>query len=465
MPARRPNILFLMTDQQRWDALGCIGGQIRTPNLDRIAAEGVRFTRCISVSPECIPSRVSLATGLYPHNTCVWENVRYTLPPDSITWMQSLRALGYRTSILGKTHWHPHEGDLRTREHLLRAYGFDYVHEVTGPRASMHCLSHMTARWQERGVWEAFRRDYEERFATNSLLVRPSALPLEEYYDVYVGQQAVHYLQRFQGSEPWFCWVSFPGPHEPWDAPEPYASMYNPEHMPPPLPPEQSRIDRPTGSIDQRPSESRAPEPLGMIQQMRASYAGSVTLIDDQIGEILEVIERRGELDSTIIVFTSDHGEMNGDHGLIYKSTFYRSSVNVPFIIRLPQGTRSGIQGRTCESLVETIDIGPTLAELAGTRLTHQQFGKSQVPCLMNPNSEVRSDAISEISGEVMLMDHEWKAAINRNGQVYMLFHQGDEPEESANLAGRTEVAHVEVSLRLLILRRLLEAQIRLSRA
>jgi len=115
----KPNILFVMTDQQRWDAMGCSGDWVDTPNLDRIAAEGVRFSNCVTTSPICIPARVSLATGRYPHTTTLWNNADYTLPPDHPTWMNALRDAGYRTSLFGKIHLYPHHGDLREREDLL----------------------------------------------------------------------------------------------------------------------------------------------------------------------------------------------------------------------------------------------------------------------------------------------------------------------------------------------------------
>ncbi len=130
---RGPNILLLMTDQQRWDAMGCSGGRVRTPNLDRIAAEGVRFSNCVATSPVCIPTRLSLATGLYPHNTGVWNNMQHQMPADAPTWMQAVRDAGYRTSLFGKTHLHPHNGDLRDREGLMNAYGLDDVNEIGGP--------------------------------------------------------------------------------------------------------------------------------------------------------------------------------------------------------------------------------------------------------------------------------------------------------------------------------------------
>ena len=150
--SRKPNILFLMTDQQRADALGCSGGWVRTPHLDRIAREGVRFSNCVTTSPVCIPARVSLATGRYPHNTGVWDNGAFTLPADAPTWMRAIREAGYRTSLFGKTHLHPHGGDLRDRVDLMHAYGLDDVDEIGGPRASARVLSHMTARWQAKGL-------------------------------------------------------------------------------------------------------------------------------------------------------------------------------------------------------------------------------------------------------------------------------------------------------------------------
>ena len=459
----RPNILFLMTDQHRWDALGCVAGWVQTPHLDRLASEGVRFTGCIATSPECIPARVSLASGLYPHNTGVWDNIAYTLPAGTPTWMRAIQAGGYRTSFFGKSHWHPHRGDIRSRENLMKEYGFDDVNEVPGPRTSMHCLSHMTAGWQAKGLWDEFKRDLTERIQTNPFLVRPSTLPLQEYYDVYVGQQAVDYLQKYQRDQPWFCWVSFPGPHAPWDAPEPYASMYDPAAMPLPIPPTSDQDKTASSNVLRRRTKATGLA-VWDIQQMRANYAGKVSLIDDQVGQIVETVQHRRELDRTIIIFTSDHGEMNGDHGLIYKSNFYRSAVSVPLLIRLPGPMGDAVAGKTCSNLVESFDIGPTLVDLVGGKLAFQQFGRSLVPYLRSGADKGRSVAISEFLGEIMIMDHVWKAAINPDGTVYQLFQVQDDPDELTNLAGRPEVAEVETELRLRAFRQVLQTQMDLGR-
>ena len=451
-----PNILLLMTDQQRWDAMGCSGDWVQTPNLDRIAGEGVQFTNCVTTSPVCIPTRLSLATGLYPHNTHVWNNMNHLMPPETPTWMQAVREAGYRTSLFGKTHLHPHNGDLREREGLMNAYGLDDVNEIGGPRASANVLSHMTAEWESKGLWDGYRADYRERFGTKPYLVRPSTLGLENYADVYVGQQAKQYLQNYDREEPWCCWVSFGGPHEPWDTPEPYASMYDPEQMPPAVP-RPPVGERPRGHLDRLMQRMNPKFESGEIGRLRANYAGNVTLIDDQIGEILDAIEARGELDNTVIVHTSDHGEMNGDYGLIYKGNFLNGAVRIPLLVRTPDSTNAG---SICDSPVEWIDIGPTLVEAAGGELEHRQFGKSLCPVLTNPEVTHRDFAISEIQGEIMLLNQEWKAVLNANGEVYLLFDVENDPNETENLAGRPEVADVETALRLQILERLMQTQL-----
>ena len=455
----KPNILFLMTDQQRWDAMGCSGGWVRTPALDRIASEGVRFTQCVTTTPICIPARVTLATGRYPHNNAVWNNMDYAMPPEAPTWMRALRDIGYRTSLFGKTHLHPHRGDLREREHLLNAYGLDDVDEIGGPRASARVMSHMTAMWQDKGLLDAYRADFDERFANKPHVARPSVLPLEDYADVYVGQQAKRYLAGYARDEPWFCWVSFGGPHEPWDAPEPYASMYEPDAMPAPVPPSVDEQPRPRGWLDRRMEHAPVLE-AGDEAAMRANYAGNVSLIDDQIGQILDVVEQRGELDNTVIGFTSDHGEMNGDWGLIYKMVFLDGSVRVPMLVRTPATARDD-SGRVSDTLVENCDLGPTLVELAGGELDHRQFARSLVPALADTNAAHRDRAISEIRGEFMLMTRDWKMALNREGKAYMLFDRNADPEESRNLAGLPEYRAVENDLRLRTLEHIATSQLK----
>ena len=453
-----PNVLFLMTDQQRWDAQSHIADWCQTPNLDLIASEGVSFTQCVTTTPICIPARVTLATGLYPHNTHVWTNIQYSLPTTSQTWMKTLRDLGYRTSMFGKTHLHPHRGDLREREHLLNEWGIDDVNEIGGPRASAAVMSHMTALWEEKGLLQAYRDDFADRFSTKPHVVRPSTLPLEYYADVYVGQQAKNYLANYERDQPWMCWVSWGGPHEPWDAPEPYASMYDPVDMPKPLPRFTSAKDRPHGYLDVF-MERRSPKfDEGDESRMRANYAGNVSLIDEQIGQIIDTIKDRGEWDQTIVAFTSDHGEMNGDHGLIYKMNFLDGAVRVPLLFRSPEAVENG--GILNNHLVENVDLGATVVDLVGSELDYRQHGESLKAGFNGDVPSKRTGVISEFAGEIMFTNESWKCALNREGELYLLFDRIGDPSESRNLANLPDMKDVEIQLRKEIVERLASTQL-----
>ena len=489
----KPNILLIMADQFRFDATGSNGGWAKTPFLDRLAKEGINYTNCYTNSPICMPTRISMATGLYPHNTNVWSNIQYFLPTSAKTWTRVIRQCGYRTAVFGKTHlYHHHVKDMREHENILKACGFDVIDEIPGPRACARMKCNLTERWQRKGLLQAYIEDYRDRFATKPHVVRPSILPLEEYADVYVAEQARRFLADYSQSEPWFCWLSFGGPHEPWDTPEPYASMYDPERMPDPIMPIEDGHLRPVGNLDSlrgrksrnwvQAQDQRAADPAGRrkgseyvsslaevtetnkfspdfepgdIKQMRANYAGNVTLIDEQIGAVLSILEQRGGLDNTVVVFTSDHGEMNGDYGLVYKKNFLNGAVKVPLIVRTPWTAQGSVGGKTCPSIVEWFDLGATLTEMAGGRLDYRQFAESFGRTLADPSETHRTDALSEVLGEHMLADQEWKIAVNTQGQAYLLFNLREDPAERRNLAGLREYRAIEDQLRLRILERI----------
>jgi arylsulfatase len=435
-----------MCDQLRADALGCTGGWVKTPNIDRIARRGIRFANCVTNSPVCLPARISLAIGQYPHNTGVWDNCPYELPEGTPTWMAAIRAAGYRTSLFGKSALHRRGPDIRKFEYVLNSYGLDDVDEIRGPRASAETICHMTTRWESLGLLEAFKKDIAERTGKNKTLVRPSPLPLQEYYDVYVGQQAKKYLRDYKRAEPWFCWMSFGGPHEPWDTPEPYASMYRAEDMPAPLPRPPLRPAGPKGELDERFGEAR--DKIDNAQELRASYAGKITLIDDQVGEVLNAIESRGELDRTIVLFTSDHGEMNADYGLIYKSNFLNPAVRIPLIVSRPELEHSPRAEAIGDQLVELFDVGPTLAELAGAKITYPNFARSFAAVGQDATVKQREFGLSEFKKELMYLDHDWKLMLNVALEPYRLFDVKNDPAEMQDLVDRKEhkalIAHLK---------------------
>jgi len=349
--------------------------------------------------------------------------------------MGAIRDAGYRTSLFGKSALHRRGPDLREFEHVLHSYGLDDVDEIRGPRASVETICHMTARWESLGLLKAFQEDIKSRVGKNKTLVRPSPLPLAEYYDVYVGQRAKNYLHNYKRDQPWFCWVSFAGPHEPWDTPEPYASMYRADDMPEPLKRPSIRRNGHTGELDRKFAETTN-ERIDNARELRASYAGKVTLIDDQIGEILNEIETRGESDRTIVLFTSDHGEMNGDYDLIHKSNFLNPAVRIPLIVKTPEMKTSSLAGQIIDTPVELFDAGPTLRDFAQAKITHSQFAKSLMGMLQDSSHDHRTFAVSEFVHETMYLDRDWKLMLNRDDAAYRLFDLKNDPAEQNDLVG-----------------------------
>jgi arylsulfatase len=455
-----PNLLFVLTDQQRGDALGAVSPWIRTPALDRLAREGTRFRRCVTPSPGCIPARFSLMTGLYPHNTGIWTGGHFTLPAEARTWVRAIRDAGYRTSLVGKTHLHPQTGDLRDRRPLVQSWGFDDVTEIAGPHASAWSQSDLTDEWARAGLLDAFVADLEERRSAGGDLVRPSPLGFEHHYDSFVGRRAIELVRGYGSDRPWFLWVGFGGPHEPWDAPEPYASMYDPSELPPPLPPIESVLpDRPRGRLlDERVEQDAdrhaalSPDQLAAV---RGNYAGKVSLVDHWVGELLAAVEERGDLDRTLVVFASDHGEHAGDHGLFHKNTFLEPSVTVPLVIRLP-----GAAARVASEPVELIDVGATLADAAGAELGYPQWGRSLLPVVRGDAPFAREFAIVEHRAEAMVVDARWKVAFNSDGAAYQSTDLETDPDERRNLAGTAEVRAVEEAARERLLGRVLQTQL-----
>lgn len=461
----RPHILILMPDQLRADALGCAGNPaIRTPNIDHIAREGVLFTHAYTVCPICMPARASFVDGLYPHNHRMWTNAGSLSPADE-TLFHHLQAHGYFVAYIGKSHFYPHKrGDhLRHHEDYMRARGIDYVHETTGPWATLYTDSYMTDEWQERGLLTAFRDDYKRRRATGPRAVWPSPLPTDAFLDSYIGRQAVAFIRSYEGRRPLCLFVGFGGPHEPWDAPEDYATMYDPETMPEAIPPEETPEWAPPYAA-QRAREGRIEAMTDEdIRRIRANYYGKISLIDRWIGEILDALADRGWLDETMIIFWSDHGEMAGDHSRLHKSVFYESSVHVPLIIRHPE--ISG--GRTIPALVEIIDVFPTLLDAIGAPSSSRCMGQSLWPILRGETVSHRDQVLSEIYAfgcyNYMIRTPRYKYAMDGDGQGYMLFDLEADPLEQRNLLGHPDARDIEEDLKIRLLHAITSCQTRFA--
>ena len=450
----RPNLLLVMCDQLRFDALGSTGGPGATPQIDALARDGATFTTCVAASPQCVPARIAFATGRYPHQSGVWQNQDIDLAPGTPTWMGALRSAGYRTALIGKSHLHRHDGDLRDREPLMHAIGFDHVDEIPGPTACMTVGSHMTELWRREGWLDRYRADLQDRFERHPWIARPSVLPLALYADVYVGTRSARWLADLPAGSPWFLTVGFSGPHDPWDAPEPYASRYDPAAMPAPRPAPVDAAPRPPGEFDEHAAAQRRRLALAPhdIAALRANYAGKVALIDDEVGRVVEAVRMRGELDRTVIVFTSDHGEMNGDAGLLYKSTFLDGAALVPLVVRAP-----GVRARSARiaAPVESFDIAATLADFGGAALPPRFRCRSLRPMLDDAGARTRDEALCEFKREVMMVEDRWKLALNVRGEPYQLFDRRGDPLEAVNLAGDPAHGEVAASLAMRIVGRL----------
>ena len=423
----RPNILFIMTDQQRFDYLGSAGADfLRTPNMDRLAASGIRFANCFSNSPLCTPARVSLATGLDPVRTGCLDNNSF-LSPELTTYYMRLRDCGYRVGCVGKLdlakpdHYNGRYGD---RPCVFR-WGFTHPEEVEG---KCHSLMGPTPLGpygfflEERGLYQAY---YEERCSRRGYerMYKPSELPAESFLDAYQGRRAVEWLEHIPVDFPWHYFVSFSGPHSPHDPPREYFERYAETTMPPPTP--RPCVGRPrcygTGG------KSLADDPPLMTETRRA-YCAYIELIDEWIGRMLDVLAQRGMADNTYVFFSADHGEMLGDLALFGKSVPYEPSLHVPLIVTGP-GVRGG---RVSEALIEMSDINPTICHLAGLPTQEGIDARSFHACLEGAAASHRSEAVASHRNWRCVRTERHKLVENGNdeGELYDL---ANDPHEEDN--------------------------------
>ena len=358
-----PNILFICTDQQRFDALGCYGSPyIQTPAIDALAAEGVLFERCIVQSPVCAPSRASLMTGQYPRTHGLWGN-GVALPDHQPLFTKALADSGYDCGSIGKMHLSACFGG-RTERRLDDGFRFfAWAHDPS--HGSPENAYHQWLQHKFPDLYaEASGSDERKRPVTFD------TMPTEAHYSRWTSETAIDFLESARDPEkPFFLWVNFYDPHHPFVAPQEYLDRYNPANLPEP-------VEFP-GELETKPeiqreasAESYAGHARGFatygakgIKQIIAAYYAMVSLIDDEVKRILDRLDTLGLADDTIVIFTSDHGEMLGDHQLLLKGPMlYEPAVRVPLIMRwpghLPAGERRGV-------LVEWIDLNPTFLELA----------------------------------------------------------------------------------------------------
>ena len=440
---RARNVVFIVADQLRADCVGCYGNSIvRTPHLDRLARDGARFDAAFCQHPQCAPSRASFMTGRYPHITgCISNYV--AMNPAELTLGEYLRQNGFATSAFGKSHLF---------EQKTRA-GFAFTALCGGQNSERKDAETMGEPdnfanaykpWlKANGHWESMVRmckNRESREYRESFQAIPSPMSPQAYFDGWVGNQAVSELEKMPADRPFFMWVSFPNPHNPFEPPEPYASMYRPDDMPLPetfpgdlagKPPHQLGYKRQGRGVYNY--ENLTAEKL---RKVIAYYYASITLVDDQVGKILDVLDRRNLRGDTLVVFTSDHGEFLGHHGLLLKSTddypmLYDKGLHVPLICSHP----GGVKKREINVPVELVDLFPTITEALGLPVPPEVQGASFLQSLISHAAPSTKEYIFAETGAVKMIRGATHKLVYYPGQPYgELYNIVEDPLEKKNL-------------------------------
>ncbi|NLF30940.1 MAG: sulfatase-like hydrolase/transferase [Planctomycetes bacterium] len=430
----RPNILLLIGEQHNPRVMGAAGHPVvRTPNMDRLAGEGVYFPNAYSATPLCVPGRVAMLTGRFGHDTGATDNIYEDLVKDSPTLPRALREAGYRTCHVGKTHLAT-GARLGTPQGRQRYYdiGFDEDFATTGKNGAASDTGRCAyvTYLKQRGVHAKLKEDYERRIANRATALSecsPSVLDVEDYHDQWISRTATHWLQGVPADRPFYLSVNWAGPHALRDAPGRYATMYDPAAVDPPI---DDPMEHAPAPVRRRRDDTLAKLPGDSWRGLRASYYGMLSLLDDGIGMMLDVLERRGVLDNTLIVYLADHGEMLCDHGCVYKTMMYEQSAAIPFIVRWPKRFRRGLVSRSTASHV---DLAPTLLDAAGAGPLPVMHGHSLVPTL-TAGVEHDRPVFCEYRTTRMIRRGQWKYVSDATWDLQQLFDLRADPNELNNL-------------------------------
>ena len=407
-------ILFVTTDQQRYDTLGCNGGTIaRTPVVDALAADGIRYERAHPQSVVCMPSRSTMLTGQHPSTHGVWMN-GVPLPVDAPSVADVLHQAGYRTALIGKAHFQPYlDPFLRFEENAMsrdgiptgRTHrGFEHLESAThGPAGPVHY-----AQWLAREHPEAIGGFYqvldgslqvndEGGGTTGAPQVKVNPIDRSWYHTDWVADRTIRWLDSLAADDDWFCWMSFPDPHHPWDPPQSEVGRVDWHDVPLPAGYPQRADDR-ERIIGDKPRHWRlwyegelvtnyeaparwVPASLtpDQLREVLARDAVECELIDEAVGRVLAAIDRRGWSDDVDIIFTTDHGELGGDFGLLFKGPYHVDALmRLPLVWRPARSallspaapaapTPSALAGPSVVTKpVGLVDLAPTFCAIAG---------------------------------------------------------------------------------------------------
>ena len=374
--AKRPNILFLMADQFRGDCIAADGNPaIKTPNLDRIAREGARFSSAYSSTPTCTPARAGLLTGSAPwhHGMLAYGRVAQKYP---VEMPQLMRDAGYYTLGIGKMHW--------------------------SPQRSLHGFHRTILDESSREESVDFRSDYKSWFMSeapgqnfdatgldwNGYTAKSYVFPERLHPTHWMGETAVRFLENYEREEPFYLKVSFARPHSPYDPPKRFWDMYEDADLPEAVVADWAQKYKKLSS--ERVNLWHGDLGPEAVRRARQGYYGNVSFIDEQIGRILAVLEKQGKLDNTLVIFTADHGDMTGDHNLWRKSYAYEASARIPMLIRWPDSVKAK-RGQVLPQPVELRDVLPTCLDLAGADVPESCDGASMLDLVRGKTGDWRA--------------------------------------------------------------------------
>jgi arylsulfatase len=427
----------------RADAMGCAGHPcVRTPNLDRLADDGVRFVNAYTPDPICVPARASFTTGNYPHKCTGSKSNSGRILDDQIKIAELFSQNGYVSYASGKLHYVPYSPPGTPR--LLHGFDHAVLHESGriiksfDPTGNTPGLEDYHDYLKTVG-WGGYERAHG--VGNNDIHPAPSPVPEEHYVDTWICDEAMAFLEqhgRDHADKPFFMFMSSPKPHAPYDPPRPYDTMYNPRDVPPPFrAEEQGKPRRTPTKFREMITHGWDLWPPQCHQVARAYYLGQITLQDKQIGRMLSFLDERGALENTIVVYTADHGDLMGDFGFFAKCAFYKGSANIPFIISWPKILR---KGTIADQLVGLQDLLPTLASLAGLHLPREVDGIDLSPLLRGEEFTERefivSYCLSDPTQLYMIADKRFKYAYSQAGGTEELYDLLKDPDELLNVVG-----------------------------
>ncbi len=417
---QRPNILLLYTDQQRWDALAVNHNpEIITPNLDRLANQGINFANFFVQSPVCMTSRISLLTGQYPSTVGI-THMGVPVPEGTVTLPTLLQTYGYHCANIGKLHFLPHAN----RDHRIPhpSYDFDHLEIADEPgvyedayrawvrHVAPDQLDHLSVGlppatdvfYRTMGIDDTINHpDLGERSDFQGAIPFPGD---EAYtHSAFVAEQTIAFLERQNGAQPFLCIAGFYSPHAPWVVPQRYLDLYDPERL--------TRPEFPPEVESQRTDDAFSDAAL---RSARHGYYAMVTEVDHHVGRILDALEEAGLADSTIVLFTSDHGEWLGEHLKYGKGYPGDDAVShVPLLMRLPDGPSA----MTINRLVEAVDVVPTLLDAIGVQTPPHLQGQSLLPLTLDPALPGQESVLMEFTGWKTLRTETYRYLIHADGR------------------------------------------------